>query len=64
MKKERQTIMIVDDVLANRDMIKGILRDSYEVYALPSAERLFAFLETVTTLEVVETISLAKSENG
>jgi putative two-component system response regulator len=39
--------MLVDDNLANLSIAKNMLKDSYEVYALPSAERLFKFLETV-----------------
>ncbi len=44
---KRQTIMLVDDNQANLNIGKNMLKDSYEVYALPSAERLFKFLETV-----------------
>ncbi len=44
---KRQTIMLVDDNQANLNIGKNMLRDYYEVYALPSAERLFKFLETV-----------------
>ena len=46
--RKRQTIMLVDDNQANLNMGKNMLKDIYEVYALPSAERLFKFLETVT----------------
>jgi putative two-component system response regulator len=45
---KRQTIMLVDDNQANLNMGKNMLKDFYEVYALPSSERLFKFLETVT----------------
>jgi putative two-component system response regulator len=48
LKIKRQTIMLVDDNQANLSMGKNMLKDLYEVYALPSAERLFAFLKTVT----------------
>jgi putative two-component system response regulator len=47
-KQERQIIMLVDDNQTNLNMGKNMLRDYYEVYALPSAERLFKFLQTVT----------------
>lgn len=47
-RKRRQTIMLVDDNQANLNMGKNLLKDFYEVYALPSAERLFTFLESVT----------------
>ncbi len=47
-ESERQTIMLVDDNKANLTMTKNILKDTYKVYALPSSERLFAFLKTVT----------------
>ncbi len=46
--KERQTVMLVDDNQANLNIGKNMLKTSYEVYALPSAERLFKFLESVT----------------
>ncbi len=46
--RKRQTIMLVDDNQANLNMGKNMLKDYYEVYALPSSERLFKFLETVT----------------
>ncbi len=46
--RKRQTIMLVDDNQANLNIGKNMLKNSYEVYALPSAERLFKFLETVT----------------
>ncbi len=45
---KRQSIMLVDDNQATLNMGKNMLKDFYEVYALPSAERLFAFLENVT----------------
>ncbi len=45
--KKRQTIMLVDDNQANLNIGKNMLKGHYEVYALPSAERLFKFLETV-----------------
>lgn len=46
--RKRQTIMLVDDNQANLVIGKNMLKGAYEVYALPSAERLFKFLETVT----------------
>ncbi len=45
--RQRQTIMLVDDNQANLNIAKNMLKNFYEVYALPSAERLFKFLETV-----------------
>ncbi len=45
---KRQIIMLVDDNQANLNIGKNILKSAYEVYALPSAERLFKFLESVT----------------
>ncbi len=47
-KQKRQTIMLVDDNPINLTLGKNMLQDYYEVYALPSAERLFKFLEVVT----------------
>ncbi len=47
MDRRRQTIMLVDDNQANLNIGKNMLKSHYEVYALPSAERLFKFLESV-----------------
>jgi putative two-component system response regulator len=47
-ERKRQVIMLVDDNLANLNIGKNMLKENYEVYALPSAERLFKFLESVT----------------
>ncbi len=47
LERKRQTIMLVDDNQANLNIGKNMLKGLYEVYALPSAERLFKFLETV-----------------
>ncbi len=44
---KRPTIMFVDDNQTNLIIGKNMLKDSYMVYALPSAERLFVFLENV-----------------
>ena len=46
-QQKRQIIMLVDDNPSNLNIAKNILKPFYEVYALPSAERLFKFLETV-----------------
>jgi len=45
---KKQKIMLVDDNKANLAMGKAILSDLYDVYALPSAEKLFEFLKRVT----------------
>ncbi len=47
LERRRQTIMLVDDNQANLNIGKHMLKGLYEVYALPSAERLFKFLESV-----------------
>ncbi len=47
LERKRQTIMLVDDNQANLNIGKNMLKNFYEVYALPSAERLFKFLESV-----------------
>ncbi len=47
MNRQRQIIMLVDDNQANLNIGKNMLKNLYEVYALPSAERLFTFLKTV-----------------
>ncbi len=44
----RQKIMLVDDNQATLNIGKKMLQDYYEVYAIPSVERLFAFLKGVT----------------
>lgn len=46
--KTRQIIMMVDDNKANLTVGKAILGEHYDVYALPSAEKLFQFLTHVT----------------
>ena len=43
----RQKVMLVDDNKTNLMMGKKILDEYYDVYALPSAEKLFQFLERV-----------------
>lgn len=45
-ERKRQIIMLVDDNQANLNMGKNMLRDFYEVYAMPSSERLFKFMES------------------
>ena len=45
---ERQKIMIVDDSKTNLIMGKTILSEHYDVYPLPSADKLFEFLKRVT----------------
>jgi putative two-component system response regulator len=47
-KGRRKKIILVDDNLANLTAGKQMLKDSYEVYALPSAAKLFEFLEHIT----------------
>ena len=44
---KRQTIMYVDDNKANLAMGKGMLEEFYDVYALPSADKLLQFLKRV-----------------
>ncbi|MDR1534163.1 MAG: response regulator [Planctomycetota bacterium] len=48
MAAPRNRIMLVDDNLANLSIGKSMLRDFYEVYAVPSAAKLFEILEHVT----------------
>jgi putative two-component system response regulator len=40
--------MLVDDNMVNLTMGKNMLKDSYEVYAIPSAAKLFEILKNVT----------------
>lgn len=47
MSKDRQVIMLVDDNMANLTGTKLMLKDLYEVYPIPSGEKLFAILEKV-----------------
>jgi len=44
----RQKVMLVDDNIANLTAGKNMLKDFYEVFALPSVNKLFEFLENVT----------------
>ncbi|MDR3175299.1 MAG: response regulator [Desulfovibrio sp.] len=44
----RHKIMLVDDNMANLAMGKNMLKNTYEVYALPSAAKLFEFLPHMT----------------
>jgi putative two-component system response regulator len=48
MESRRHRIMLVDDTMANLVIGKNMLKDAYEVYAIPSAAKLFAILEHVT----------------
>jgi len=45
---KRQIIMLVDDNKTNLTMGKSILSEHYDVYPLPSADKLFEFLQRVT----------------
>jgi putative two-component system response regulator len=47
MPKDRQIIMLVDDNMSNLATTKLMLKDFYEVYPIPSGEKLFAILEKV-----------------
>ncbi|MDR1183442.1 MAG: response regulator, partial [Coriobacteriales bacterium] len=73
-KKQRKKIILVDDNLANLAAGKQMLKDSYEVYAIPSAAKLFEFLEHVTpdiilldiempVMNGYETIRILKADN-
>ena len=44
----KQKIMLVDDNKTNLALGKTILSEAYEVYALPSSDKLFEFLKRVT----------------
>jgi len=44
----RKKIIIVDDIIANLDQGKNILRTFYEVYPAPSAAKMFEILEKIT----------------
>jgi putative two-component system response regulator len=45
MTKDRKTIMIVDDNVANLRIAKNSLYDTYDVFTVPSAARMFDLLE-------------------
>jgi putative two-component system response regulator len=47
MKSRRHKILLVDDSMANLTVGKNMLKDLYEVYAIPSAAKLFEILEHV-----------------
>jgi len=44
----RQTIVIVDDSITALNIARGILREHYDTYALPSSTVLFSLLEKIT----------------
>ena len=48
LNSKRQKIMLVDDNKANLTMGKSILDKYYDVFALPSTDKLFQFLKRVT----------------
>jgi putative two-component system response regulator len=48
MEKQRQIIMLVDDNMASLTMGKNILKDKYNVFPIPSGEKLFDILQKVT----------------
>ena len=56
--RNRQKIMLVDDNQATLAIGKNMLQDHYEVYAVPSAERLFAFLKAVTPELILMDVSM------
>jgi putative two-component system response regulator len=47
MEKQRQIIMLVDDNMASLTMGKNILKDKYNVFPIPSGEKLFDILQKV-----------------
>jgi putative two-component system response regulator len=48
MEIDRKKIVLVDDVLINLKIGAGVLRDTYDVFTVPSAEKLFKLLEKIT----------------
>jgi len=48
MSGDRNKIIIVDDVKANLTMGRDLLKDTFEVYPVPSAQRLFELLQNVS----------------
>ena len=75
MNASRPKIMLVDDNPANLAMGKSILAGDFEVYPMPSAQKLFLFLEKVTPalilldvempdLDGYETIRRLKADAG
>jgi putative two-component system response regulator len=45
---DRKKIILVDDNMTNLKIAKGMLSDSYEVYPLPSAAKMFDILKNVS----------------
>ena len=45
---DKRTIIVVDDNAANLTACKKALKDTYDVFPLPSAEKMFELLEKVT----------------
>ena len=48
MNSVRSKIILVDDIQSNLDQGRNILKQFYDVYPAPSAERLFVMLEKIT----------------
>jgi putative two-component system response regulator len=47
MEKRRQILFLVDDNMTNLTMGKNMLRDTYDVFLVPSGQKLFTILEKV-----------------
>jgi putative two-component system response regulator len=47
MEKKRQVVMLVDDNPSNLTTGKNLLKDNYDVFTIPSGEKLFSVLEKV-----------------
>ncbi|MDR1949149.1 MAG: response regulator, partial [Spirochaetaceae bacterium] len=47
MKETRKKIVLVDDTIINLKIGHTVLSNFYDVYTVPSGEKLFALLETV-----------------
>ena len=54
----RNRIILVDDNMANLEQGKNILRTFYEVYAVPSAAKMFELLENITPVLILLDIDI------
>lgn len=48
MNRERRKVMLVDDNITNLTIGKNILSETYDVFTVPSGEKLFKILEKAT----------------
>jgi putative two-component system response regulator len=62
MEKQRQIVMLVDDNMASLTMGKNILKDKYNVFPIPSGEKLFDILQKVTPDLILLDVSMPEMD--